>query len=95
MKLNIQLVTAAVLSVGCSAECISLRRARFTKACWSDSARWRHSPVRCSELIMFTKRKEIKMETKNEERDWVKVLYEVILKILTLGFYHVEKHRKK
>ena len=30
----------------------------------------------------------------NEEKDWVKVLYEVILKILTLGFYHVEKHRK-
>ena len=35
------------------------------------------------------------METKNEERDWVKVLYEVILKILTLGFYHVEKNRRK
>ena len=34
------------------------------------------------------------METKNEERDWVKVLYEIILKILTLGFYHVEKYRK-
>jgi len=31
----------------------------------------------------------------NQEKDWVKVLYEVILKILTLGFYHVEKHRKK
>ena len=35
------------------------------------------------------------METKSEERDWVKVLYEVILKILTLGFYHVEKNRRK
>ena len=34
-------------------------------------------------------------KTENEEKDWVKVLYEVILKILTLGFYHVEKHRKK
>ena len=35
-----------------------------------------------------------KMKTESEEKDWVKVLYEVILKILTLGFYHVEKHRK-
>ena len=34
------------------------------------------------------------MKQENEEKDWVKVLYEVILKILTLGFYHVEKHRK-
>ena len=44
---------------------------------------------------MFTKRKEIKMKTESEEKDWVKVLYEVILKILTLGFYHVEKNRRK
>ena len=29
-----------------------------------------------------------------EDKDWVKVLYEVILKILTLGFYHIEKHKK-
>ena len=29
------------------------------------------------------------------ENDWTKVLFEVILKILTLGFYHVEKHRKQ
>lgn len=34
------------------------------------------------------------MKTENDDKDWVKVLYEVILKILTLGFYHVEKHRK-
>ena len=34
------------------------------------------------------------MKNENEEKDWVKVLFEVILKILTLGFYHVEKHRK-
>ena len=34
------------------------------------------------------------MKQENEERDWTKVLFEVILKILTLGFYHVEKHRK-
>ena len=35
------------------------------------------------------------MSTEDEEKDWVKVLYEVILKILTLGFYHIEKHRQK
>lgn len=34
------------------------------------------------------------MKTENEEKEWVKVLFEVIIKILTLGFYHVEKHRK-
>ena len=34
------------------------------------------------------------MKTEEQEKDWVKVLYEVILKILTLGFYHVEKNRK-
>jgi len=34
------------------------------------------------------------MEKENQYKDWVKVLYEVILKILTLGFYHIEKHRK-
>ena len=34
------------------------------------------------------------MERENQEKDWVKVLYEVILKILTLGFYHIEKNRK-
>ena len=34
------------------------------------------------------------MEIKDEEKDWVKVLFEIIIKIITLGFYHVEKHRK-
>ena len=34
------------------------------------------------------------MKQESEEHDWVKVLYEVILKILTLGFYHIEKHKK-
>ena len=38
---------------------------------------------------------QLTMKTENEEKDWVKVLFEVIIKILTLGFYHVEKHRKK
>ena len=31
---------------------------------------------------------------KDQDKDWVKVLYEVILKILSLGFYHIEKHKK-
>jgi len=30
----------------------------------------------------------------NPEHDWTKVLFEVIIKILTLGFYHIEKHKK-
>ena len=34
------------------------------------------------------------MTTENENKDWVKVLYEVILKILTLGFYHDQKHKR-
>ena len=34
------------------------------------------------------------MATEKQDQDWVKVLYEMILKILTLGFYHVEKNRK-
>ena len=35
------------------------------------------------------------MTNDNQEKDWVKVLYEVILKILTLVFYHVEKNWRK
>lgn len=35
------------------------------------------------------------MKSEEQEKGWVKVLYEVILKILTLGFYHVEKNRRK
>jgi len=34
------------------------------------------------------------MEKEKQETDWTKVLFEVIIKILTLGFYHIEKHRK-
>jgi hypothetical protein len=33
-------------------------------------------------------------KTESEEKDWVKVLFEIIIKILTLGFYHVEKHKR-
>ena len=32
---------------------------------------------------------------KNEkETDWKEVLVDIILKIITLGLYHVEKHKK-
>ena len=30
---------------------------------------------------------------KEKEQDWKEVLVEVILKILTLGFYHIDKHK--
>ena len=35
-----------------------------------------------------------KQESKSNE-DWKTVLVDIILKILTLGLYHVEKHSKK
>ena len=34
------------------------------------------------------------MSNEKQENDWTKVLFEVIMKILTLGFYHIDKHRK-
>ena len=34
------------------------------------------------------------MTNETEKQDWTKVLFEVIMKILTLGFYHIEKHKK-
>ena len=35
-----------------------------------------------------------KQESKSNE-DWKTVLVDIILKILTLGLYHIEKHTKK
>ena len=35
------------------------------------------------------------MKTTNEKPDWKDVLFEVILKILSLGFYHVKKHKSQ
>ena len=29
-----------------------------------------------------------------DEKDWKEVLVDIILKIITLGLYHVEKHKK-
>ena len=37
----------------------------------------------------------MKKENEDSQHDWTKVLFEVILKILTLGFYHIEKHKKQ
>ena len=37
----------------------------------------------------------MKKENEDPNKDWTKVLFEVILKILTLGFYHIEKHKKQ
>ena len=31
----------------------------------------------------------------NQNSDWKEVLVDIILKIITLGLYHVEKHTKK
>ena len=30
----------------------------------------------------------------NQNSDWKEVLVDIILKIITLGLYHVEKHKK-
>ena len=35
------------------------------------------------------------MKNEQEEQSWTKVLFEILIKILTLGFYHIEKHRNQ
>ena len=40
-------------------------------------------------------KQELNSANKEQETDWTKVLFEVILKILTLGFYHIWKHKNK
>ena len=30
----------------------------------------------------------------DQSHDWKQVLFEIIIKIITLGFYHIEKHSK-
>ena len=37
----------------------------------------------------------LKMKTEEQKQDWKEVLVDIILKIITLGLYHVEKHSKK
>lgn len=34
------------------------------------------------------------MEKEQQNPDWKEVLIDIILKILTLGFYHIEKHKQ-
>ena len=34
------------------------------------------------------------MKTEEQKQDWKEVVVEIILKIITLGLYHVEKHQK-
>ena len=34
------------------------------------------------------------MKTEEQKQDWKEVLVDIILKIITLGLYHVEKHKK-
>ena len=34
-------------------------------------------------------------KTEEQKQDWKEVLVDIILKIITLGLYHVEKHSKK
>lgn len=35
------------------------------------------------------------MKQEKTESDWKEVLVDIILKIITLGLYHVEKHKKQ
>ena len=37
---------------------------------------------------------EAKKKQLSESSDWKEVLVDIILKIITLGLYHVEKHKK-
>ena len=41
----------------------------------------------------MTKQESRSAIAEDPQHDWTKVLFEVIIKILTLGFYHIEKHR--
>ena len=34
------------------------------------------------------------MKNEDQEKDWKKVLVDIILSILTLGLDHIEKHKK-
>ena len=39
--------------------------------------------------------KTIMKKQESNSSDWKEVLVDIILKIITLGLYHVEKHSKK
>ena len=36
-----------------------------------------------------------KNTSSEQTNDWTQVLFEILLKILTLGFYHIKKHKKQ
>ena len=49
-----------------------------------------------NQSIAFRLIRKIRTQMKeNQNSDWKEVLVDIILKILTLGLYHVEKHTKK
>ena len=33
------------------------------------------------------------MSSESQSKDWKQIVVEIVLKIITLGLYHVEKHR--
>ena len=35
------------------------------------------------------------MDNENQNQDWKKVLIDILFKIITLGLYHIEKHREQ
>jgi hypothetical protein len=41
------------------------------------------------------KKQESKSANEKQELSWTRVVIEIIVKILTLGFYHIEKHKRK
>ena len=40
------------------------------------------------------KKQDSKSANEKQNPDWKEVLVDIIIKILTLGFYHIEKHKK-
>ena len=34
-------------------------------------------------------------QNNDQKTDWKQVVLEIVVKILTLGFYHIEKHKKQ
>ena len=34
-------------------------------------------------------------QNNDRQTDWKQVVLEIVVKILTLGFYHIEKHKKQ
>ena len=45
--------------------------------------------------VMNQLKSQLKMKTEEQKPDWKEVVVEIILKIITLGLYHVEKHKMK